>query len=156
MTMTWRGRILTAAELADVRHDPGRADALAAGADGKQVLELKKLWHGVKWVIANSPIPSGAEDGILGGTEVLRNEHGTRRLLEPDVVAAIASALVSATADDFADGFDPATMLDQSVYPAIWNERDVLDDKLVPAFTRYRRFFERAAAEHAGVITLIA
>ncbi len=155
MPMPWVARSLNDEERARLVADPSAATALAA-VPGKQHIELKNTWHGLKWLLAaGADIPSGAEDAILGGTELPSEPGHPVRLLDSDAVEKIATALSPVTADDVREAFDIDQMLDASVYPPIWDEPDVLEKKVVPAFEKLRRFYLTSAAEKRAVLIVV-
>ncbi|MBI4901523.1 MAG: DUF1877 family protein [Actinobacteria bacterium] len=155
MPMPWVARSLTDEERAQLVADPTAATTLAA-VPGKQHIELKTTWHGLKWLLAaGEDIPSGAEDAILGGTELPSQPGHPVRLLDATAVERIAAALGPVTADDVREAFDIDQMLDASVYPPIWDEPDVLEKKVVPAFEKLRRFYLTSAAEKHAVLIVV-
>ncbi len=155
MPMPWVARSLNDEERAQVVADPAAATTLAA-APGKQHIELKTTWHGLKWILAaGEDIPSGAEDAILGGTELPSQPGHPVRLLDADAVEKIATALDPVTADDVREAFDIDKMLDASVYPPMWDEPDVLEKKVVPAFEKLRKFYLTSAAEKHSVLIVV-
>lgn len=153
--MQWVARSLNDEERAQLVADPTAATTLAS-APGKQHIELKTTWHGLKWLLAAGPdIPSGAEDAILGGTELPSQPGHPVRLLDSDAVEKIAGALNPVTADDVREAFDIDQMLDASVYPPIWDEPDVLEKKVVPAFEKLRKFYLQSAADKRAVLIVV-
>jgi hypothetical protein len=155
MPMPWVARSLTDEERAQLVADPTAATSLAA-VPGKQHIELKTTWHGLKWLLAaGEDIPSGAEDAILGGTELPSQPGHPVRLLDAAAVETVAAALDPVTADDVREAFDIDRMLDASVYPPIWDEPDVLEKKVVPAFEKLRRFYLTSAAEKHAVLIVV-
>lgn len=155
MPMLWVARSLNDEERAQLVADPAAATQLAA-VTGKDHIELKTTWHGLKWLLAaGEDIPSGAEDAILGGTELPSEPGHPVRLIDATSVEKIATALDPVTADDIRDAFEIDQMLDASVYPPIWGEPDVLEKKVVPAFEKLRKFYLTSAAEKRAVLIVV-
>jgi hypothetical protein len=153
--MLWVARSLNDEERAQLVADPTAATQLAA-VTGKDHIELKTTWHGLKWLLAaGEDIPSGAEDAILGGTELPSEPGHPVRLIDATSVEKIATALDPVTADDIRDAFEIDQMLDASVYPPIWGEPDVLEKKVVPAFEKLRKFYLTSAAEKRAVLIVV-
>lgn len=155
MSMPWRARSLNDEERTQLVADPSTASALAAVV-GKDRIELKTTWHGLKWLLeAGEDIPGGAEDAILGGAELPGEPGHPVRLLDATAVAKIASALEPVTADDLRDAYDIDEMLDASVYPPIWADPEILEKKVVPAFEKLRKFYLASAAEKRAVLIVV-
>lgn len=155
MPMQWVARSLNDEERAKVVADPTAAMTLAA-VPGNHHIELKTTWHGLKWLLAaGEDIPSGAEDAILGGTELPSEPGHPARLIDVNAVEKIATALDPVTADDVRDAFDINQMLDASVYPPIWGDPDVLEKKVVPAFEKLRKFYLQSAADKRAVLIVV-
>ena len=155
MPTPWVARSLNDEERAQIVADPTAATTLAA-VPGKQHIELKTTWHGLKWLLAaGEDIPSGAEDAILGGAELPSQPGHPVRLIDSTAVAKIATALEPVSADDLRDAFDIDQMLDASVYPPIWGDPDVLEKKVVPAFEKLRKFYLQSAADKRAVLIVV-
>ena len=119
---------------------------------------MHNLWHGLNWLLIQADdVPQGAENAILGGRDVGASvgPAGPARLLDPDTVADAAAALSVATADGLRAAYDQDAMLDESVYPPVWADADVLEGKLVPAFERLKSFYAKAAASGSAVLSAI-
>ncbi len=150
--MNWRARVLTAEQLDALREHPDEAARLATFTTKEPgTLTLHNLWHGLNWLLIR------AEDPILGGRDIGPSigPTGPARLLLPDTVAATWAALEVATADDIRAAYDQDAMLDESVYPPIWGDADVLEGRLVPAFEKLRTFYRKAAGSGVAVLTAI-
>lgn len=155
MSLPWRARSLSDDERTQLVADPSVASALAE-IPGKQHIELKTTWHGLKWLlVAGEDIPAGAEDAILGGSELPGEPGHPVRLIDASAVAKIANALRPVTADDVRDAYDIDAMLDASVYPPIWADPEILEKKVVPAFEKLRKFYLAAAAEKRAVLIVV-
>ncbi len=156
MTMTWRARILSAEELSELRADPSLAREFVHRDD--HPLELKRTWYGLKWIMVHDDrIEGGAEDSILGGAEIgERIGTSPARLVGPDEVAEISLQLAEVTPDHIRDGFDIRTMMREAVYPPIWDQPDVLEGKLVPAFTKLKKLYAKAAEQRAAILIVVS
>lgn len=155
MPTPWAARSINDEERAQLLSDPTTATKLVA-MSGKQHIELKTTWHGLKWLLAaGEDIPSGAEDAILGGMELPSMPGHPVRLIDAAAVVKIATSLEPVTADDVRDAFDIDKMLDASVYPPIWGDHDVLEKKVVPAFEKLRKFYLASAAEKRSVLIVV-
>lgn len=159
MAMNWRARTLTHEQLATLREHPERAPELADfGAKEPGTLHLHNLWHGLNWLLIRAEdIPQGAENTILGGRDIGPSvgPTGPARLLDPDLVASANASLAVGSADDLRAAYDQDDMLDESVFPPIWADQEVLEGKLVPAFAKLQAFYAKAAASGAAVLTAI-
>ena len=74
----------------------------------RRSLSLDKAWHGVHYLLTGAVEPDGTLLGqaVLGGTEVGEDftGYGPARLFEPDVVAALATALADPCVEEEANG----------------------------------------------------
>ncbi len=160
MGMNWRARTLNRDQLADLRENPDHAEELAEfGAKEQGALLLHQYWHGLNWLLKKAEdVPQGAEESILGGNDIgpRIGPTGPARLLDPDTVAEANAALAVATADDIRAAYDQDAMLDESVYPPIWADSDVLEGKLVPAFEKLKAYYAQAAESGAAILTAIS
>jgi hypothetical protein len=89
-------------------------------------VSLEKSWHGLHFALTGSvwggdpPLNFLAGGGDPVGTEDVG--CGPARLLLPDQVERLDSALCGVSDEDFARGFDLAEMEREGVYPQIWDE----------------------------------
>lgn len=67
----------------------------------------------------------------------------------------VADALKMLDIDTLRRRMDGRAMTNAEIYPAIWDENDVFDEYLVPAFTDLRRFYEQASTAGQAVIQTI-
>lgn len=150
------------------RRDPRTAEACLLDADRLEELldsddddasvDLDKAWHGLHWLLTGS---SGETAGVLSeaifGGEPLGEDlgYGPGRLLPAAQVSLVADALKMLDIDTFRRRMDGRAMTNAEIYPSIWDENDVFDEYLVPAFTDLRRFYEQASTAGQAVIQTI-
>ena len=156
MGMVFEARMLSADQAAHLRADPDDVDVLLDGdvPTGRSV-DLDKAWHGLHWLLTGTAWDTDTPAGqaILGGRDVGEdNGYGPSRLLEPDGVRAVAAALAALDADALAARMDRPAMEAADIYPQIWDEDDVFESYLRPAYEDLRGFYARAAAEGAAVL----
>ncbi|MEV4481497.1 YfbM family protein [Micromonospora coxensis] len=159
------GRALSAEELAAVRADPTAVDVLLYGdLDDDEAempepeLDLDKSWHGIHYLLTGTDwqIGEGAGAAILGGVEVGQDGgYGPPRLLDPDTVRAVATALDALDVEVLRARYDPDAMTAAEIYPDIWtNGTDDLE-YLMSHYTALRRFYRVAAANDRAVLLAI-
>ncbi|WP_049788377.1 DUF1877 family protein [Isoptericola variabilis] len=68
---------------------------------------------------------------------------------------AVADALAGTTVDGLRTRFDPAALARAEIYPEIWDESDVFEAYLAPAFERLRSLYAHAAARGDWVLQAI-
>lgn len=104
--------------------DPDRLDV---GADVEEVMallesgvDLDKMWHAAQVVIggsleASEPLMTGVPFGEDLG-------FGPLMLASPTDVARVADGLAGLSEESLVARFDPAVMMEQFVYPMVWDE----------------------------------
>ncbi len=113
--------------------DPSRIHELlrSPGEQGDGV-SLEKSWHGLHFALTGSAWGGDPPLNFLaGGGDPVGDEdlgYGPARLLLPDQVELLSSALGGITDEEFARRFDLSALEREGVYPQIWDEP--LDDLL--------------------------
>lgn len=159
------GRRLSTKDLAAVRADPRAVDALLYGdLDDEEAempepeLDLDKSWQGIHYLLTGTDwqIGEGADAAILGGTEIGQDGGcGRPRLLDPDTVRAVATALDALDVEVLRARFDPDAMTAADIYPEIWTNGTDQLDYLMSHYTELRRFYHAAAANGQAVLLAI-
>lgn len=137
--------------------DPDLLDDLLESEDDASV-DLDKAWHGIHWLLTGSTEPSRgiASQVIFGGQPIGDDpEDSFGQLQDAPMVAAIHTFLQAQTEDGLRTGFDPDAMNRADVYPAIWDEPDILDDYLLPIINRLKAFYAPAADSEQWVIAVL-
>jgi hypothetical protein len=131
-----------------------------ADRDLGPLLDIEKAWHGLHYLLtgnADEPVP-GAGEAVLGGAEIGPPfGYGPARLLTPEKVASVSSALSSLTRDALRARFDPKMMSVAQIYPKGWDDRDGEGNEedanwLLSAFDDVREFYAAAASRGSGVL----
>lgn len=95
-------------------------------------VSLEKSWHGLHFALTGTAWGGDPPLSFLvaGGTPVGDQDvgYGPARVLLPDQVALLNSAMASITDEEFARRFDLAELAKAAIYPEIWDEP--LDDLL--------------------------
>jgi hypothetical protein len=157
---------LSAEELAAVLADPTAVDTLLYGDlhdDEAEMpdpeLDLDKSWHGIHYLLTGTAwqISEGAGAAILGGDEIGQDDgYGPARLLDPDTVRSVTTALDALDVEMLRARFDPDAMTAAEIYPDIWTDgTEEFDSYLAPNFTELRRFYRVAAANGQAVLLAI-
>lgn len=159
MGMLWAARVMTAAEVDDLRADPDSVwDLIDEEEESDAFLDLDKMWHGVHWILTGTAWDAEGPLGqvILGGEEIGEDGgYGPARLLTPEQVSDVAAALRAVSADELRARFDPAAMSAAGVYPDVWTETWILEQGLLPAVDQLRTFYAAAADGGAWVLQAI-
>ena len=104
----------------------------AVEQDGE--IDLDKAWHGIHFLLTGSAWEGDAPLGYLvaGGEEIGDEDvgYGPARALRPAEVAGFDAALAAISLDDFRQRFDPKVMMEQQIYPEIWDRTPDDDDTL--------------------------
>ncbi|GAA5150011.1 YfbM family protein [Nocardioides marinquilinus] len=180
MGMTFVAAMIEDAELDAVRSSPDLLHDLrdAASEDDGRSVDLDKAWHGIHFLLTGSgdlapaeaaprrrlfgrrrdvaPAPAaGAESlAVLGGEPVGADDDW--RVLTAAQVAEVAAALEPLDRAALAHRVDLDAMAAADLYPQIWEEPDVFEEYLGPAYDDLRDFYRRAAAAGCAVVLSIS
>jgi hypothetical protein len=132
---------------------------MTAPVEGRgSVLSLEKAWHGVHYLLCGlvDEGPTIESQAVAGGTEFGEDlGYGPARYHRPARVAEIAAALNREGLEaEMIARFDPARMMQLSIYPNGWEtagEREWLLD----AFRQLRDFYRESAIGSFAVVTAI-
>ncbi|MFE9201163.1 YfbM family protein [Micromonospora sp. NPDC007230] len=159
------GRRLSAGELAAVLADPSVVDMLLYGdLDDDEAempepeLDLDKSWHGIHYLLTGTAWQIGESAGaaILGGVEIGPDGgYGPPRLLDPDSVRAIATALNGLEVETLRARFDPGAMTAAEIYPDLWTNGTDDFDYLMSHFAELCQFYHSAAVSGQAVLLAI-
>jgi hypothetical protein len=118
-------------------------------------LDLDKHWHGVHYLLTGTAWDLGdgaAGAAVLGGADIgADGGYGPARLVDADLVRAIAAGLDSLDEQTLRERFDPAAMSAAEIYPDIWTDVDA-DDLL--EHVGVLRDFYRSAADNGQAVLL--
>jgi hypothetical protein len=156
--MIWVGYRRSADEAAELVQTADGIDTLLESDDDETSLDLDKAWHGIHWLLTGSQDSTDdvTSEVIFGGEPVGEDlGYGPARLLEPEGVRAVASALQALPADELRRRVDLKAMSTAELYPDIWDEADVFDSYLGPAYDRLCAFYVKAAQDGQTVIQAI-
>lgn len=93
---------------------------------------------------------------ILGGQAVGEDlGYGPARLLDPERVRAVASTLRALPVEELRRRVDLRAMSAADLYPDIWDETEVFDEYLAPAYGELCAFYADAARDDQAVIQTI-
>lgn len=158
MGMIWVGYRRKEDAARHILEDADRTEELLESDDEETSVDLDKAWHGLHWLLTGSAEPTGdvTSDAIFGGEPTGEDlGYGPGRLLSAEGVGAVAARLQVVEPHALRARLDPAAMEEAGVYPSIWDEDDVFDTYLVPAFERLRAFYSAAADSGDCVIQTI-
>lgn len=118
-------------------------------------LDLDKAWHAIHFTL-NGKAWEGEEPlflTILGGEEIGADVgYGPARYLLPDQVRAVAQALNSVSAENFAAKFDPSALAAAEVYPGIWDEGAEALEYVQSYYEDLRKFYISASERNDSVL----
>ena len=127
--------------------------------DAETSIDLDQTWHGIHWLLTGSEGPTAdvPSEAIFGGDPVGEDlGYGPARVLPAERVTAVAAALRDLDPDTLRTRMDPAAMTSAGIYPDIWDEEDVFEDELAPAYEDLRSFYAAAAQAGESVIQTIS
>ena len=137
---------------------PENADVLLESANA----DLDKAWHGIHFLLTGS-----AYDGeeplcyLMRGGEFCGagdDDPDGSRVLRPHQIAAFDEALQKISTDEFRKRFDPPRMMEEGIYPDIWDRNPEEDDTLgylVDHFESLKNFVRKAHENKQGLMIYI-
>jgi len=153
--MIWVAYRRDDADVQAILENPESVDELLEEDDDETSVEVDKAWHGIHWLLTGSgnPTDSPSSDVIFGGQPFGEDlGFGPARMLSAPGVRRVAALLASLGDDVFRGRMDSAAMQRAELYPEIWDEENLLDEYLLPALQRLRRFYKAAAEADQSVI----
>lgn len=140
-------------------HPAGQLD-LAEG-EGTSI-DLDKAWHGIHYLLTGTEWEGTGPAAFLlvGGKEVgdVDVGYGPARALSAAEVRAAHDHLSGISDADLRARFDPADMMEQDIYPTIW-DRDPEDDDTLGYLIEYvgilRTFLAETVARKRGLLVHI-
>lgn len=158
MGMVWVAHRRPYDEAAALVASPESVESLLESDDDGTSVDLDKAWHGLHWLLTGSADPTDdvASEAILGGDPAGEDlGYGPARLLAPERVQLVAAALQGMGRDALRQRVDLNAMAGAGLYPDIWDEDDVFDAYLAPAYERLRSFYVDASRTGQAVIQII-
>ena len=161
LTPRWVKRAGYASRSIGGRVRPGERDPWQPASDGEE-FDLDRSWHGIHFLLTGTAYEGEPPlDFIVrGGTEITGVEVGMNppRALKSEEVRPIADALDRLPPDELRERFEPERMLEEGIYPDIWDRDPAEDDTLgylIEHYTDLRAFVRRAADRGDGLIVSI-
>jgi hypothetical protein len=137
------------------------ADPWRPTSDGEE-LDLNRSWHGIHFLLTGTAYEGEPPlDFIVrGGAEIDDVEvgMGPARALRSEEVRAVADAIEGLPPEELRQRFDPERMLEEGIYPDIWDRDPAEDDTLgylIEHYADLRAFVRRAADRGDGMIVVI-
>lgn len=158
MGMIWVGYRRDALTARQILEDPDQLDGLLDSDDDENSVDLDKAWHALHWLLNDDggPTDGPLSETIFGGESIGEDPgYGPGRLLPADRVRVVAHALGQIELNSLRTRMDAQAMESAEIYPMIWDEDDVFDSYLAPAYDRLRTFYTAAAAANQAVIQTI-
>jgi hypothetical protein len=156
--MIWVGYRRSEAAARALLEDSDLVDDLLESDDDDTSVDLDKAWHALHWLLtASGGNPEAALSDVIFGGQGIGEDlgYGPARLLSTDRVQAVAQALAQLEVTSLRSRMDAQAMEAAEVYPMIWDEDDVFDSYLAPAYDRLRDFYSAAATADEAVIQTI-
>lgn len=130
-------------------------------SDDPSFLDIDKSWDGIAFLLTgqNAENARGALSRILFSGQFVDEEqdlgYGPAHYLRIAEVKALSDEISKIEISELKKRFDPATMKSMEIYPDIWDEGETAFEFLSGNFKKLKRFFERAAAEHQVIISVL-
>lgn len=156
--MIWVAYRRSPDEAAELVESTDSIESLLESDDDATSVDLDKAWHGIHWLLTGSHDSTDdvTSEVIFGGEPVGEDlGYGPARLLDPERVRAVASILRALPGDELRQRVDLKAMSAAGLYPDIWDETDVFDEYLAPAYDRLCAFYVDAAQEGQAVVQTI-
>lgn len=150
---------IDSATLQKIRNEPSLIEEFLYpdGQEPERSIDVDKAWHGIHFMLTGQAYGGNGPLAlvVMGGEEIGDDVgYGPARLLTPEQVKSIASALEKLTIEEFQKAFKPAEMTAAEIYPDVIWERDGQEalDYVLEYFEELVAFYRDAAARGDGVV----
>lgn len=158
MSMTTFIYAPTESEILSVLRDSDtRRRFFSLGNKSAPMLDLDKSWHGLHYLLTGSAWDGESPSGFLvDGGELIDLDMTSARVFWPKQVADIDEMLASATEDGLRRKFEPKTMMQEQVYPEIWDRDPRKDDTLAWLISKFQELkqFVSSARSRGGCLVV--
>jgi len=161
LTPRWLKRVGHASRSIGARARHTEADPWQPTSEGEE-LDLDKSWHGIHFLLTGTAYEGEPPLNFIvrGGVEIGDGEVGTSppRALSSYEARAVADAIEELPPEELQERFDPERMLEEGIYPDIWDRDPAEDDNLgylIEHYADLRAFVRRAADRGEGLIVTI-
>ncbi len=126
------------------------------GNKSTPMLDLDKSWQGLHYLLTGSAWDGEPPTGFLiNGGELIDLQMTSARVFWPKQVADIDEMLTSVTEDGLRRKFEPKAMMQEQVYPEIWDRDPRKDDTLawlISNFQELKQFVSSARSRGACLV----
>lgn len=125
---------------------------------------MDKAWHGIHFMLTGDGGGGAMPQAtlLLGGVEIgdVDVGYGPARALSPEDTARFYEHISAISAEDFDSRFDAQVMLDQQIYPDIW-DRDLAGQPdgrpyMNESFPHLKQIFAEAVAAKEGMVIFMS
>lgn len=134
-----------------------------SGLQSENELWLDKAWHGIHFLLTGSawegkePLNFLVVAGeAIKGTD---NGYGEDRAFTSEQVKNIDKELQGISKEEFESRFDSAKMMEEDIYPTIWDRPKEEDDTLgyiSEYFVEMKQYINRIAEQNMGMIVVLS
>ncbi|WMP17559.1 YfbM family protein [Thiothrix lacustris] len=121
---------------------------------------LGEYWHGIHYLMCGQGWNGDLPDAFLidGGSYVgdVDIGYGPARVFESCEVKRITQSITKKTAADLTKNFDTNQMLDDEIYPQIWDGNDHALDACLSRFKAMQHFMHHAAENNLGMTVYLS
>ena len=136
-------------------------DSWRPSSEGDE-LDVDKAWQGIHFLLTGTAIEGDPPlNFIVGGGRLIGDVdvgYGPARAFANDEVRVIAQALNDVPPESLRERFDPKSMMEEGVYPEIW-DRDATEDDtvgyLIENYADLRSFIRRTAERGDGMLVYL-
>ena len=121
---------------------------------------LGEYWHGIHYLMCGQVWSGNFPDAFLidGGSYVGNVDvgYGPARTFESCEVKKITQAVINKKSTDLAKHFNANQMLDDDIYPQIWDDNHVALDACLNRFEAMQHFMSHVAENNMGMTVYLA
>ena len=131
------------------------------GADKSERIDVDKAWHGIHFLLAGTTWEANntAGEAVMGGRVVAEIDLGMGpcRYHTVERVREISSELEKLAPDTLKPRFDPAAMMQNAIYPMMWDQNDPDDLKyLISNYRKLQKFYMEAGQKGSAMLLWIS
>lgn len=130
-------------------------------SENENLVDLDKTWDGIIFLLTGQSFGNSNHKllSVLFSGQLIDEEqdlgYGPAHYLTPEQVADLNAEISSISIADLKQKFNPQKMVEEEVYPEVWEEDDEVFDYLAEGFETLQKVYADATKNNEAIITFI-
>jgi hypothetical protein len=127
-----------------------------------KLVDIEKAWDGIIFLLTGNGISVSFDEPLakvlFSGQLIDENQnlgYGPAHYLTPEQVVDLNAQVAKITIADLKQKFDPQRMMEEDIYPEIWDEGEEAFDYLSVYFLSLQKVYSDAAKNGEAIVTFI-